>query len=180
MEREPKEEQAEKELNFEDGLEKVLNKIEQLLATKDCIVIAIGGPKGNDTNVGKTFFRSQLQLKLAEKKIASHKVSDVHSLDDVFLNNLEIQKKLHRTQKSVVIVEGAPIMPTNVEERIRAIREQVDLRLINQPASKKLGLQGVDLYVLIYRPDRKYAGGQEIFADIVIKNERAFDKDLLV
>lgn len=172
----PKIESELKEFLFEDGLKKIIEKINQLFSTKDHVAIAIGGPIKDDTRVGKTTLGAKIEINFIEQGIPVMSASSIDSFQRLYEDRLELirQQNNRNSDKCLVILSAANIisLPKDKQEYFRN-HEDNQLSKIAAPA----GLDGIkiDFYILIYRPDKLPSTQQREFADIIVRNERAKD-----
>lgn len=175
----PKIEAEPKEFLFEDGLKKIIEKINQLFSAKDYVVAAIGGPmgKGGDTRVGKTTLSSKLEINFIRQSIPVISAANLDSLESQLQldpHGLTHQQKNRGSSKCLIILDaiGLLSLPQKKQAEHRGFR---DKNLQEVGATAGLSLSKIDLYILIYRPDKLPSTDQRQFADIIIRNELAKD-----
>ncbi|MCX6784739.1 MAG: hypothetical protein NTV81_02265 [Candidatus Komeilibacteria bacterium] len=165
-----------KEFLFEDGLKKIIEKINELFTTQDNVVVAIGGPAKDDTNVGKTDLSTKLEMNFIRQGVPVLSASDLtifeaHHPDS---SELAFQQKNRGSSKCLVILGAVGILSLPQDKQL-SFRESNDRRLQEITTPAGLPDTKIDLYILIYRPDKLASADQRQFADIIIRNELAKD-----
>ncbi len=169
-----------REYSFEEGVEKIIQKIEFLLGGQDYVVVAIYGPTLNDTDVGKSTLKSAICSYFIRNNMP---VISPDRLDYLphHLKNLEIPQESYASNKGVIILGALDCVIKKKDPRSDEIVEKYkkieDSRVAKICKEGDLPVSKIDFRVLIYRPDR---GSLEDFdspmADMVIRNDQAIDK----
>lgn len=167
-----------KETSFNEGVEKAMHIIKQLLASKDYVVVGISGPHGDDVDVGKTTLSRTLAMSLRRDGIPV-------SLQDAFdhfgkysVDGIKREQEQRDSQKSVIIFGAISFSLPKIftPEQVEKFKQNQDSKILNIGKSFSLPLTGIDLRILIYRPNQKINNTGQI-VDLYIKNELAKNKD---
>ncbi len=65
---------------------------------------------------------------------------------------------------------------TGDPETFKKVRERIDARVTWKANSIGVPLSKIDIRILIYRPDKPPLPEEKQYADVVIRNEKAVDK----
>jgi len=166
-----------KECLFDEGLEKIMSKIDLLLSTQDGVVIAISGPLGNDINVGKTALANKIEAELLRQGIPVIGTSDIDMLNEYTVRNIRKMQEEKKSSKFAIVfdaegISSGGLSPEKQEEYKTVTDESLQRKadLVGLPPLK------IDIRILIYRPDRPIDEDEKQMADIVVRNEGAKDK----
>lgn len=171
------------EYSFEQGVEQIMGRIHSLLSREDNIVVAIAGPSGGgaDISVGKTILAGKLGAECMQLDIPLVGVSSLHGVDNILRSRIDDIKRRYHSAKCVVLLDamGSPggLKGEGVVEQQEKFRTAEEGVLQKYAKQAGLPLSKIDVRVLIYRPDRPPTEGDRKFADIVIKNDQAVDKN---
>ncbi len=161
---------------FNAGINKITRRVDDLLEDKDYVVVSIAGPLTADTHVGKSKLTSELEKELREMGIPYCSQPDVTQLNEQSAENLRMLQKILADKKGVIIL-NADYSPERADDvQVVRIRESKDAQIKEVGEKLKLPLTGIDIRVLIYRPDRPADAAAKKYADIIICNEHAQDK----
>lgn len=168
-----------KEYNFDEGVSVIVEKIESLLQSgQKYVIVSING---SGIDVGKTKLTSEISINLQQKVtgtlvLTCSNADNIDTLKDI----LSMDTKQKIPKKQVVIIFGADhytglVLPKKIKEKVR---ESADKSLKKNAAAIGLGVDKIDLRIGIFRPDRPFKSIDdcEVFADIIIKNEKAHNK----
>lgn len=148
------------EYSFDKGVNEACKTIERLVANQDYVVVAV---IGSASDVGKTKLSSAIMKNIFTMGISCTWCSDINSL----------RIKPHfpdvGSTKGRVLMLNAEYPPINRKEVQDAI-------LARQAKQFGLSISKIDLRVCIYRPDKPFVPYELRFADIIIRNEHAVDK----
>ena len=157
---EPKIENPENEYSFEDGLERALTEVSDLLKRQEYVVVAI---TGSSHDVGKSTLQAELGNRLLQTGADVEGYSEIENLG---------YASLHFSDAAAgkVIIFGAE--PTVYSEKGK---QNQDKHLAGVAGQQGLTIPKIDLRILIYRPDHPFTGEEKVCADIIIRNDRAID-----
>jgi hypothetical protein len=174
----PENRTEQKEYGFDDGLQKIMEKINELLSSQDYVVVAVAGPSMRDTDVGKTFISGRIGRECSNLKLPVVVTSDEKSLPNVAEFVLNKSHHMVPSSKGIFIL-GAMGHANSFgdNERVARFKKLQGQRVRQAGDSIGLTLARVDIRVLIYRPDRPIQEGDDVWADIIIRNEQAVDKE---
>ena len=156
------------EFDFEHGLEESISRIINLLKEKPRVVVAFSA---TSTNVGKTYLAKALIQSLYDKGIKSTTYNGVE----------EVPNRPWETDNAVFIFQQAQWGSIS-DEAVPQMRSRYDSEISKAMNSVGVEVDGVDLWVGLYRPDRPFVIKMESrdssspIADILIRNELAQDK----
>ncbi|MCC7197019.1 hypothetical protein IT413_02365 [Candidatus Peregrinibacteria bacterium] len=163
-------------LCFEDGLVEAVDRVQQLLATQDVVVV---GLDGSDVNVGKSTLLTELSLRLDRLRIPVTTASFTEGIPDV-ASVLKLKQEVYNTNKSVFIIEHTGLGIFLTERALKMLKANRNAEL--EKAMQIIGIQKsqIDLFVSIYAPKRPFVRANDPssypLGDIVICNEKAVDK----
>jgi hypothetical protein len=165
-----------KEFLFEEGVQRIIAKTNSLLLSKDCAMISISGRHGDNTNSGKTTLTGRLAQEFKIQGISAVSCSDISGIEMwCSKSNVKCLGNGQGTSKLVIILgaEGSLAIPRERQIEYRALKNR---QLQNAGNLVGLPLSEIDMYVLIYRPDKLPLENERQFADLVIRNDQAVDK----
>lgn len=148
-----------KEYNYEEGVEKVLQMIEGKLAAQNIITVAFNST--GVPNLGKTTLSARIQNELRKKGIPSK------DIETVFNNNRPLPPECDGQNKFVIILSctGGHSNPAFDITSI-ALKRQASEQGFDQ-------IKGVDIWIKLDRPDKP--APKDRLGDIHIRNELAKD-----
>jgi hypothetical protein len=151
----------------------IVSRIDQLLKDERRILfIAING---SGINVGKTYIKGLIHHYLHTKEIPCQitGATDWHLMED----RVTALQEFHSDQPLpwVIITEGFDQMAGHTPEQRHRLRTYISEGLRSESDGK---LQGVDLWVSIYRDDKPFLA--DPVADVVVRNVGAKNKENLV
>ena len=174
-ERQPDIHVRKKEYSFSEGIEQITENINALFSTKDYVLISISGPShaGGDTAVGKSTLAHEIAKNCGVKGIACVITSSTRHIDAILKGQIESQKNLYQSEKTVVIFAAEGNIPTDDPETLQVFKKYKDDDV--QKAGSEIGLSfsKIDMYVLIYRPNNPPEEEDKTMPDIIIRNELA-------
>ena len=170
-----------KEFLFEEGVRRIITKTKALLLSKDCAVISISGSGSiaagfDDTNLGKTALVGRLSREFKVQGISAVACSDMTGIEMwCSKSNVKCLGNGLGESKLVVILgaESSLAIPKEKREEFRVMKNR---NLQKAGSLVGLPLSEIDMYVLIYRPDKLPLENERQFADLVIRNEQAVNK----
>lgn len=165
------------EYNFESGIKAAMERIQSLLAEKDVVLVGING---SDTNVGKTRVGAELSKLLNENQIPNIRVGGI---DIIKQNEHKVLSMLAESdQPRGVIIFTAQMSGSYTEDQLTKLKQSFDDDAKEAASRSGLPFDKVDLMISIYRPDKPFVSADENIntkpiGDIIIRNEKAIDKD---
>jgi len=174
---EPREQRIEsKEYGFDEGASVVVDTIEALLATgQECAAVSVNG---STVHVGKSRFTDEVAIRLKEKGITVINCTNVDSMLTI-KDTVALSRKNSETEQMVILFTADSLTGFSLlKEKIKEVRLNKDNHLKRQADKIGLSVGKIDLRIGIYRPDSPFdkPEGCESFADIMIRNDRAVDK----
>jgi len=164
-----------KVLSFDEGLQKAVGRIQDLISTQS---VAAVGIDGSNTNVGKTRLVSRLARELSQRQIPVVLGSEVSMLHDN-LPVLPVSQAQKQSTKAVILIENAGLQSAFVPSIKSLVRNNKDRELRELLERFNIMHPGYDFMISIYRPDKPFSHSDlpetKLLGDIVICNDNAID-----
>ncbi|MBP9732497.1 MAG: hypothetical protein KBD29_03510 [Candidatus Magasanikbacteria bacterium] len=163
-----------KEYSFDEGVEKALARIQELLGSQDYVVVGIAGPLADDTNAGKTTLSGTIKARLTQSGIPNVKVDRFNQFDAYCKNALTLDQQDLANSKGVIIFGALTFgAHDNTEKHAKKMKEIQDREVQIIGEENDLPLSHMDIRILIYRPEYSEKESKHLLPDIKIKNEFA-------
>lgn len=176
MEKLPKHENVEiPELSAEAGVREVVDRTWHLLEKQPTVIIAFSSL---GSNVGKSWLANSIRHELEAREIYCF---IVHGYNDLNRHRVDHSQNEFRRQpfvagKTVVIFDQFDVGPPYPSEHHEKLKAGLNRLLSKNMNSIGYSVQGVDIWVGLYRPDRPLGSNNRLMGDLIIRNDNAKDK----
>ena len=160
---------------FDEGLKRTLEIVESLLETQHYVVVAVSGPD-NDTNIGKSRITGEIMKACFDSQIPSINFSDRKENmgeGDIVLLRDKQKTFVDNSDRGVIVFGEMSSFSGSGNSNLVEIFKKAQDNSIATSLSNLLGIEKIDIRVFIYRQGQKVTPNDRIYADVIIRNEKA-------